>query len=87
METYFQIYEDQFWEVWKKFEVEHGNEETVREMLRVKRSVRATYNTSVNIMSAQMLATSGDIGLITEREFYCSIINQDIKICQKNFFS
>ncbi|VDN59227.1 unnamed protein product [Dracunculus medinensis] len=51
---------DQFWEVWKKFEMEHGNEETVREMLRVKRSVRATYNTSVNIMSAQMLATTGD---------------------------
>ncbi|VDM38472.1 unnamed protein product [Toxocara canis] len=48
----------QFWETWKEFEVKHGNEDTVREMLRIKRSVQATYNTSVNVMSAQMLATA-----------------------------
>eukprot|EP01006_Ploeotia_vitrea_P050012 TRINITY_DN67400_c3_g1_i1.p1 TRINITY_DN67400_c3_g1~~TRINITY_DN67400_c3_g1_i1.p1 ORF type:complete len:893 (+),score=143.01 TRINITY_DN67400_c3_g1_i1:111-2789(+) len=35
-----------FWANWKKFEVEHGNEETFKEMLRTKRSVQATYNTS-----------------------------------------
>uniref|UniRef100_A0A183CDC4 Pre-mRNA-splicing factor SYF1 n=1 Tax=Globodera pallida TaxID=36090 RepID=A0A183CDC4_GLOPA len=35
-----------FWESWKEFEVKHGNEDTIREMLRVKRSVQATYNTS-----------------------------------------
>uniref|UniRef100_A0A0N5ARS9 Pre-mRNA-splicing factor SYF1 n=1 Tax=Syphacia muris TaxID=451379 RepID=A0A0N5ARS9_9BILA len=46
----------QFWETWKDFEVKHGNEDTVREMLRIKRSVQATYNANVNIMSAQMLA-------------------------------
>ncbi|KAI1715467.1 pre-mRNA-splicing factor syf1 [Ditylenchus destructor] len=49
----------QFWETWKDFEVKHGNEDTIREMLRVKRSVQATYNTNVNYMSAQMLATLG----------------------------
>ncbi|VDK19163.1 unnamed protein product [Anisakis simplex] len=48
----------QFWDIWKEFEVKHGNEDTVREMLRIKRSVQATYNTSVNVMSAQMLATA-----------------------------
>uniref|UniRef100_A0A914VZD4 Pre-mRNA-splicing factor SYF1 n=2 Tax=Plectus sambesii TaxID=2011161 RepID=A0A914VZD4_9BILA len=48
----------QFWEVWKDFEVRHGNEDTVREMLRIKRAVQATYNTNVNFMSAQMLAAS-----------------------------
>uniref|UniRef100_A0A914ZK27 Pre-mRNA-splicing factor SYF1 n=1 Tax=Parascaris univalens TaxID=6257 RepID=A0A914ZK27_PARUN len=48
----------QFWETWKEFEVKHGNEDTVREMLRIKRAVQATYNTSVNVMSAQMLATT-----------------------------
>ncbi|KAI6227241.1 hypothetical protein M3Y95_00705900 [Aphelenchoides besseyi] len=48
-----------FWEVWKTFEVDHGNEDTLREMLRVKRSVQASYNTNVNYMSAQMLATIG----------------------------
>ena len=49
----------QFWETWKQFEVDHGNEDTLHEMLRVKRSVSATYNTNVNYMSAQMLATIG----------------------------
>ena len=45
-----------FWQAWKDFEVAHGNEETVREMLRIKRSVQATFNTQVNFMSTQMLA-------------------------------
>ncbi|XP_076360546.1 pre-mRNA-splicing factor SYF1 fand [Tachypleus tridentatus] len=45
----------EFWQTWKDFEVRHGNEDTVREMLRIKRSVQATYNTQVNFMSAQML--------------------------------
>lgn len=44
-----------FWQVWKEFEVRHGNEDTMREMLRIKRSVQARYNTQVNMMSAQML--------------------------------
>ena len=44
-----------FWQVWKEFEVRHGNEDTMREMLRIKRSVQAMYNTQVNMMSAQML--------------------------------
>jgi len=49
----------QFWETWKEFEVKHGNEDTVREMLRIKRSVQATYRPNVNFMTAQMLATGG----------------------------
>ncbi|XP_064616120.1 pre-mRNA-splicing factor SYF1-like [Liolophura sinensis] len=47
-----------FWQAWKEFEIKHGNEDTVREMLRIKRSVQATYNTQVNFMSAQMLAVN-----------------------------
>ncbi|KAK5982502.1 hypothetical protein GCK32_009995 [Trichostrongylus colubriformis] len=39
-----------------EFEVKHGNEDTLREMLRIKRSVQQTYNTSVKHMSAQMIA-------------------------------
>ena len=54
----------QFWQIWKEFEIKHGNEDTVREMLRIKRSVQAMYNTQVNFMSSQMLAaaagTKGD---------------------------
>lgn len=47
-----------FWQVWKEFEIKHGNEDTVREMLRIKRSVQAMYNTQVNFMSSQMLAAA-----------------------------
>lgn len=47
-----------FWQIWKEFEIAHGNEDTVREMLRIKRSVQATYNVQVNFMSAQMIAAS-----------------------------
>jgi pre-mRNA-splicing factor SYF1 len=32
-----------FWEVWEKFEIAHGNEDTFKEMLRVKRSVAAQF--------------------------------------------
>ena len=40
-----------FFQVWKDFEVKHGNEDTLREMLRIKRSVQAVYNTQVCIVS------------------------------------
>ncbi|CAF4918818.1 unnamed protein product, partial [Rotaria socialis] len=29
-----------FWQTWKEFEIKHGNEDTMREMLRIKRSVQ-----------------------------------------------
>jgi pre-mRNA-splicing factor SYF1 len=43
-----------FWNRWKDFEIRSGNEDTMREMLRIKRSVQATYNTQINMMSAQI---------------------------------
>eukprot|EP00249_Psilotum_nudum_P021080 c27963_g1_i1 orf=1135-4002(-) len=33
-----------FWEKWNEFEVQYGNEDTFREMLRIKRSVSASYS-------------------------------------------
>ena len=47
---------EKFWNAWHDFEVRHGNEDTFREMLRIKRTVQAQYNTQVNFMSAQLLA-------------------------------
>jgi len=47
-----------FWKIWHEFEVRHGNEETFREMLRIKRTIQAQFNTQVNFMSAEMLAAS-----------------------------
>ncbi|EDQ86376.1 uncharacterized protein MONBRDRAFT_28344 [Monosiga brevicollis MX1] len=38
-----------FWDAWEDFEVRHGNEDTYREMLRIKRSVAAQSNTSSNV--------------------------------------
>ena len=50
-----------FWEAWNDFEVQHGNEETFREMLRIKRSVAAAlsdthFNTA--IIDAAALGTA-----------------------------
>lgn len=33
-----------FWTEWNQFEVQHGNEDTFREMLRIKRSVAASFS-------------------------------------------
>ncbi|GBG68652.1 hypothetical protein CBR_g3193 [Chara braunii] len=33
-----------FWNEWNEFEIQHGNEDTFREMLRIKRSVSASYS-------------------------------------------
>lgn len=56
-----------YWKAWQEFEVHHGNEDTFREMLRIKRSVQAQCNTQVNFMSAQMVtAASKDINVSGE---------------------
>ena len=34
-----------YWKAWQEFEVRHGNEDTFREMLRIKRSVQTQFNT------------------------------------------
>jgi pre-mRNA-splicing factor SYF1 len=47
-----------FWDKWEAFEVQHGNEDTFKEMLRVKRSVQAQYNTDVNFIASQAVARS-----------------------------
>lgn len=47
-----------FWTRWEQFEVQHGNEDTYKEMLRIKRSVQAQYNTDVNFIASQALARS-----------------------------
>lgn len=58
-----------FWTKWEAFEVQHGNEDTFKEMLRVKRSVQALKNTDVNNIASQALARSqqqGDGGATQE---------------------
>ena len=45
-----------FWRKWEAFEVQHGNEDTFKEMLRIKRSVQAQFNTDVNFIASQAVA-------------------------------
>ncbi|KXS11643.1 TPR-like protein [Gonapodya prolifera JEL478] len=45
-----------YWKAWHGFEVRYGNEDTFKEMLRIKRSVQAKFNTEVAFISAQILA-------------------------------
>lgn len=40
-----------FWNKWHEFEVQHGNEDTFREMLRVKRTVSATFSQVTLVLS------------------------------------
>ncbi|XP_063727991.1 pre-mRNA-splicing factor SYF1-like [Symsagittifera roscoffensis] len=50
----------EFWTSWKNFEVKHGNEDTLREMLRIKRSVQATFNTKVNYITSQIMEKTSE---------------------------
>lgn len=42
-----------YWDTWDKFEKAHGNEDTYKEMLRIKRSVAASFNTDVGYIASQ----------------------------------
>jgi pre-mRNA-splicing factor SYF1 len=49
-----------FWEDWNAFEVKHGNEDTFREMLRIKRSVSAAFSqTHFNMSVVELAARAG----------------------------
>lgn len=45
-----------FWSEWNSFEIETGSEDTFREMLRIKRSVQAQFNTESSYLAAQTIA-------------------------------
>lgn len=50
-----------FWEDWNAFEVKHGNEDTFREMLRIKRSVAAAFSmTHVSVAGGEEGAAAGE---------------------------
>ncbi len=60
-----------YWTAWKEFEVQSGNEETFREMLRVKRSVEVAFSTS-----SYNTAAAGD-NAMTEEEAMRMIASQE----------
>ena len=46
-----------FWSKWEAFEVQHGNEDTFKEMLRIKRSVQAQYKSVYYSFEFHLLET------------------------------
>ncbi|KNZ52319.1 hypothetical protein VP01_361g12 [Puccinia sorghi] len=45
-----------FWETYHNFEIQHGSEDTFREMLRIKRAVQASFNTETSYLAAKAAA-------------------------------
>ena len=58
---------EEYWRQWNEFEIAHGNEETFREMLRIKRSVEASFST-VNYNAAEMSQTFSKTDTLTNEE-------------------
>jgi pre-mRNA-splicing factor SYF1 len=59
----------EFWKKWHDFEISHGNEDTFREMLRIKRTVQANFNLQVNnVMINMVKATDAMKQLEMEQE-------------------
>lgn len=55
-----------FWTEWNAFEIETGSEDTFREMLRIKRSVQAQFNTAASYLVAQAETTRKGAGGVEE---------------------
>ncbi|KAL5994864.1 hypothetical protein ACLOJK_024921 [Asimina triloba] len=53
----------EFWNKWRDFEVQHGNEDTFREMLRTKRSVLAGYSQTHIILPEYMMQKDQKLNL------------------------
>ncbi|MES1905531.1 MAG: Pre-mRNA-splicing factor SYF1, partial [Paramarteilia canceri] len=52
-----------FWDYWQQFEVQFGNDQTVREMLRIKRSVKVQFEQSVRGFEAGHHSNEGQQSL------------------------
>lgn len=44
-----------YWQKWRTFEVDHGNEDTFREMLRVKRTIQAQFTSQMNFVASEVI--------------------------------
>lgn len=55
-----------FWAAWNAFEIDTGSEDTFREMLRIKRSVQAQFNTEASYIAAQTVSAKQGTGALVE---------------------
>jgi pre-mRNA-splicing factor SYF1 len=66
----------EYWKEWHGFEVLHGNEETFREMLRIKRSVSAAFST-VNYNAADIGSEASNIQPLMDDKGFDTIANRE----------
>ena len=50
--------EEQFWSIWEKFEVYHGNEDTYADYMRTKRTVELRFSVAMPIVAGGSMAAS-----------------------------
>lgn len=60
--------DSEFWNKWHEFEVKHGNEDTFREMLRIKRSVSASYSQTHFILPEYLMQKDQTVSLDEAKE-------------------
>jgi pre-mRNA-splicing factor SYF1 len=55
--------DEQFWQIWEKFEVYHGNEDTYNDYMRMKRTVELRYSVAVPIITGAADGTKASMDL------------------------
>ncbi|TNV83299.1 hypothetical protein FGO68_gene1183 [Halteria grandinella] len=58
------VSEEQFWGIWEKFEVYHGNEDTYSDFMRAKRTVELRFSVAMPIMTGNAGETKASIDLM-----------------------
>lgn len=59
-----------FWKAWYDFEVDHGNEETFRDMRRIKRTMEARFSIQPSLTASHMISVIEESGAKGEFYFY-----------------
>lgn len=65
-----------FWETYHTFEIQHGSEDTFREMLRIKRAVQASFNTETSYLAAKAAAArAGTLKALQQQDAMSQLAN------------
>ncbi|KAI3904851.1 hypothetical protein MKW92_037633 [Papaver armeniacum] len=74
--------DNDFWSRWHEFEVKHGNEDTFREMLRIKRSVFASYSQTHIILPENLLQKDLRLNLEKTVDILKSVGDPEDEMCK-----
>ncbi|SOV07008.1 Pre-mRNA-splicing factor SYF1 [Ustilago sp. UG-2017a] len=70
----------EFWKQWNQFEIETGSENTFREMLRIKRSVQAQFNTDVSYIAASAVTSAQHNQAQQQQQAQSNGVSDDVDI-------